>query len=80
MFKLDRTVGDVVLAADLIKGMDPVRVAVFRQRVACILANKREYLGKKGDRLLLGYASAKGESCLPLFPARNVMTMQKMQK
>lgn len=35
--KLDRTVGDVVLAADLIKGMDLVRVAVFRQRAALCL-------------------------------------------
>jgi len=78
--KLDRTVGDVVLAADLIKGMDLVRVAVFRRRAACILANKREYLGKKGDRLLLGYANVKGESWLSPFPARNAMTMHKMQK
>ena len=33
MFKVDRMVGDLMLTTDLIKGMDLVRVAVFRQRI-----------------------------------------------
>ena len=33
MFEVNRTVGDLMLTTDLIKGMDLVRVDAFRQRV-----------------------------------------------
>ncbi len=50
-----------------------------KQPAACILANKREAVGKEGDRLLLEYASVLGESGLSLFqPCSSRICMEQL--